>query len=77
MKAYLFIATSSEEEQKVVDSIQQFPEVEKANIVFGEWDIVALLETESPEKLGSFVMEKIRKLPEVRLTSTMILWDSS
>jgi len=58
MKSYLFIATSSEEEQKVVESIQQFPEVLKANIVFGEWDIVALLETESPEKLGSFVMEK-------------------
>ncbi len=77
MKAYLFIATNSEEEQTVVEAIQQFPEIQKANIVFGEWDIVALIEAESPEKLGSFVMEKIRKLPEVRLTSTMILWDSS
>ena len=37
MKAYLFIATNSEEEQTVVEAIQQFPEIQKANIVFGEF----------------------------------------
>ncbi len=74
MKAYLFISTESNEEQNVVDKIQEFPEVKQADIVFGEWDIVALIEVSSSEELGKFVMEKIRNMPEVKLTSTMILW---
>ncbi len=74
MKAYLFIGTETNEEQTLLDRVQQFPEVMQADIVFGEWDIVALLEVSSPEALGKFVLEKIRNMPEVSMTNTMIIW---
>ena len=76
MKAYLFITTEPNQEQAVLDKIQQYEEIKNANIVFGEWDIVSLLEVKSTEDLGTFVLEKIRMIPEVNLTSTMILWSN-
>jgi len=54
-------------------SLVEMPEVKEAHILFGEWDIIALLDMDSPEHLGSFVMEHIRSLPGVKLTSTMIV----
>lgn len=74
MKAYLFVKTESNKEQKVLDDLQKFEEVKTADIVFGEWDIVSLIEVKTTEDLGAFVMDKIRNIPEVKLTSTMILW---
>tara|TARA_Y100000310_G_C20666335_1_gene807693 strand:- start:2223 stop:2453 length:231 start_codon:yes stop_codon:yes gene_type:complete len=74
MKAYLFVKTESNKEQNVLDELQKFEEVKTADIVFGEWDIVSLIEVKTTEDLGSFVMDKIRHISEVKLTSTMILW---
>lgn len=74
MKAYLFIGTQTNEEQNIIDQIVKFPEIKRADIVFGEWDIIALIEVSSPEALGKFVIEKIRAIPEVDNTYTMILW---
>ncbi len=74
MKAYLFVKTESNKEQNVLDDLQKFEEVKTADIVFGEWDIVSLIEVKTTEDLGAFVMDKIRNIPEVKLTSTMILW---
>ena len=74
MKAYLFIKTDSNKEQNVLDNLKEFEEIKTADIVFGEWDIVSLIEVKNTEVLGSFVMENIRKIQYVKLTSTMILW---
>ena len=74
MKAYLFVKTESNKEQNVLEDLQKFEEVKTADIVFGEWDIVSLIEVKTTEDLGKFVMDKIRDIPEVKLTSTMILW---
>ena len=62
-----------EELQSIVDDVT-FCEIKSADIVFGEWDIVSLIEVKTTEDLGKFVMDKIRDIPEVKLTSTMILW---
>jgi DNA-binding Lrp family transcriptional regulator len=74
MKAYLFVKTGSNKEQTVLEKLQKLEEVKTADIVFGEWDIVSLIEVKSTEELGNFVMDKIRHIPDVKLTSTMILW---
>ena len=74
MKAYLFVKTESNKEQNVLMSLQKIEEVKTADIVFGEWDIVSLIEVKNTEDLGAFVMNKIRNISEVKLTSTMILW---
>ena len=73
MLAYVQIALNKRNEQEVYETLVEMSEVKEAHILFGEWDIIALLDMDSPEHLGSFVMEHIRSLPGVKLTSTMIV----
>ena len=73
MYAYVLIALADCDEQEVLDELQNFKEVEEAHILFGEWDLIVKLKAESPEAAGTFVMEHIRKLEEVKLTSTLIV----
>ena len=73
MHAYVLIGLMDCDEQLVLDELQDFPEVEEAHILFGEWDILIKLKVASPEAAGTFVMEHIRKLEDVQLTSTLIV----
>ncbi len=72
MLAYLLISVT-ENEQKIVEEIQSLPKIKEAHILFGEWDIIAKVTVDSPEGLSAFVMDKIRPIKEVKLTSTMIV----
>lgn len=72
MLAYLLISLEEVNEQKVLSKILENSEVKEAHIVFGEWDIVTKVECENAEVLGVFVMEKIRNIKGVKLTTTLI-----
>ncbi|MBD3209175.1 Lrp/AsnC ligand binding domain-containing protein [Candidatus Woesearchaeota archaeon] len=73
MHAYVLIGLQDCDEQQVLEELNGYEEVEEAHILFGEWDLIAKLDIESPEAAGTFVMEHIRKLPDVKLTSTLIV----
>jgi len=73
MKAFALISLRECNEKEVIDKLMDLPEVEEAYIVFGEWDILLKINIENPEALGTFMIEKIRTLPEVKFTSTMIV----
>ena len=73
MLAYVQVSLNKRNERDVYETLVDMPEVKEVHILFGEWDLIALLDLESPEHLGSFVMEKIRPLQGVNLTSTMIV----
>ncbi|MEM4799321.1 MAG: Lrp/AsnC ligand binding domain-containing protein [Sulfolobales archaeon] len=46
-------------------------------LVYGVYDIVARIEADSIEKLKEVVADKIRKIPKVKSTLTMIVIESS
>lgn len=73
MYAYVQIALDSASETDIYEALKGMPEVKEAHILFGEWDVIAKIELPAPEALGTYVMEKIRSLPGVKLTSTMIV----
>ncbi|MEM4264127.1 MAG: Lrp/AsnC ligand binding domain-containing protein [Candidatus Woesearchaeota archaeon] len=73
MHAFVQIALDSAKESDIYDELKAMPEVKEVHILFGEWDLIAKLELPAPEALGTFVMEKIRSIPGVKLTSTMIV----
>jgi len=73
MNAYVQIALEEAKEADIYNALKALPEVQEIHILFGEWDIIAKLELSAPEALGTFVMDKIRSLPGVKLTSTMII----
>jgi len=73
MQAYVQIALDSAKEQEIYDRLSSLKEIKEVHILFGEWDMIVKLQLDDPEHLGTFVMEQIRNLPGVRLTSTMIV----
>jgi DNA-binding Lrp family transcriptional regulator len=73
MQAYVQIALDDAKESEIYNALKQLPEVQETHILFGEWDVIVKLELDAPEALGTFVMDKIRSLPGVKLTSTMIV----
>ena len=48
------------------------PEVKEAYMVYGEYDLLIRVETDSLKGLDDVIMGKIRKMPEIQLTSTLI-----
>ncbi|RLE44173.1 Lrp/AsnC family transcriptional regulator [Candidatus Woesearchaeota archaeon] len=73
MLAYVLIALKTCDENKVLNNLKQLPEVEEAHVLFGEWDIIAKVKVNGTEDLATFMIEKVRTLPEVKLSSTMIV----
>jgi len=71
--AYVLFKVASGTEREVAQKLIEFKEVKEADIVFGEYDVIASLTTENLENLEEFVSESIRNVPNVLVTSTMII----
>lgn len=72
MLAYVLISLGAVDEKDVLKKLQDMDEVVEAHVLFGEWDLMAKLSLENSDHLGKFMIEKVRKIPHVRLTSTLI-----
>ena len=72
MLAYLLIRVL-EDEMEVMEELKSMEEVKEVHVLFGEWDLLVKLEMPEPEMVGTFVMEKVRSIKEIKLTSTMIV----
>jgi DNA-binding Lrp family transcriptional regulator len=71
--AYVLFKVSSGTEREVAQKLVEFDEVQQADIVFGEYDVVAKMSTKDLGTLENFVSEKVRTVPNVLVTSTMII----
>ena len=71
--AIILIQTEIGAESKVIEELVKIPEVKEAYVVYGTYDIVVKLETDALEKIREIVTNKIRKLPDIRTTVTMIV----
>jgi DNA-binding Lrp family transcriptional regulator len=72
--AYVLFKVSSGTEREVCQQLAEFDEVLHADIIFGEYDVVAKIETPDLSTLEEFVSDKIRAVPNVLVTSTMIIY---
>lgn len=73
MQAYILLNSERGKEQDIYDVINDLEEVVNAHIIFGEWDIIARVKIENSEALGTLILDKIRPLSGVTLTSTLII----
>ena len=71
--ACVLFKVSSGTEREVCQKLVEFDEVIQADIVFGEYDVLAKIEMQSLSDLEEFVSEKVRNVPDVLVTSTMII----
>lgn len=73
IKAYVLFKVSSGAERNVSKRISDFDEVLVNGIIYGEYDLIAKVSVPSLEDLEDFMAEKIRTVPNVLVTSTMIV----
>ena len=71
--AYVLFKVASGTEREVAQKMIEFSEVIQADVVFGEYDVIARITTTDLEKLQDFVSDKVRTVPNVLVTSTMII----
>jgi len=70
---YVLFKVASGTEREVAQKMIEFSEVMQADAVFGEYDVIARMTTTDLEKLQDFVSDKVRTVPNVLVTSTMII----
>jgi DNA-binding Lrp family transcriptional regulator len=73
VEAYILFKVNSGTEREACEKIARLNEVLLAGIVYGEYDVIARISVLDLQALEAFLSEKIRKVPSVILTSTMII----
>jgi len=73
VEALVLINTEVGNEIEVMEKIKSLEEVKEIYLVYGIYDILARIKTDSIDKLKDIVAGKIRKIPSVKATLTMIV----
>ena len=70
--AFVLCVAQAGKEKDVVDKLLKLEEVEEANIVYGEYDVIAKVRLDDLKRLETFIVDNIRSIGEIQVTSTMI-----
>jgi len=73
VKAYIMMNVKTGTEEEVCESLLKYEEVEEAATIYGEYDAIVKITTEDMNELDSFIMNKLRALPNIFLTATMLI----
>ncbi len=71
--AYLLLNVETGTEEEVMRSLNPIQEVNEAQMVYGIYDIIIRVESETMEEMKNLVNGRIRHLYRVRSTMTMIV----
>ena len=71
--AYVLVTLQSGSEKNVLKKVASFEEVEEVDLVYGEYDAMVKVIVEEMSQLDNFLSDKLRVLPDIYLTTTMIV----
>ncbi len=71
--AFVLINAEIGSESEVLKGLKVIGEVKEAYMVYGVYDIIARIQTETMQELKDIISWKIRRLDKVRSTLTMIV----
>ena len=74
-KAFVLINVETGSEEEVVGELRKISGVEEAYFSYGVYDIITKINSPSMEKLKEMVTKKVRSLPKVRSTLTLIMME--
>jgi len=69
--AFVLINTDPGAEEEILKKIKAMEEAKEAYIIYGAYDIIVKIETESMERTREVITWKIRRMDKVRSTLTM------
>jgi DNA-binding Lrp family transcriptional regulator len=73
MKAFILLTIKPNCEEDVHEKLEDLSEVIRAHTVFGPWDLIAEVDTDSIQLLNDFAVEKLRKINNITSSSTLIV----
>ena len=73
IEAYIMMNIKSGSEDSVSEDLVKFDEVEEVAIIYGEYDAIIKVKSEDMRSLDDFIVNKLRALPNIFLTATMII----
>lgn len=76
VEAYVLINTEIGAEDSVMEALDEVKEVKESYMVYGVYDIIVKLETDSRQNLKDVVMREIRRIEDIRSTLTMMIVES-
>jgi len=71
--AYVLVTMKSGSEKDVLKRVSSFEEAIEVNLVYGEYDALVKVRVEELSQLDKFLTDKLRALPDVFLTTTLIV----
>jgi DNA-binding Lrp family transcriptional regulator len=72
-RAYVLISAELGAEENLVHKLRSTTNIKEAHFVYGVYDVVVILEAPAMEELKQTIASKIRALPEVKSTLTMMV----
>ncbi|NHJ48671.1 MAG: Lrp/AsnC family transcriptional regulator [Asgard group archaeon] len=73
IKAYILLNVKGGTEDDIFEKLQDLPEVEEISMVWGLFDIIMKVNTNSKDSLDKLVTEVIGKLKNISNKMTMII----
>ncbi|NOJ29239.1 MAG: AsnC family transcriptional regulator [Nitrososphaeraceae archaeon] len=71
--AYVLINCDLGSEEEIIKELQKLPEVVEVSGVFGVYDIIVRISSDSMDKLRELVTWHVRRIDKVRSTLTMMV----
>ena len=75
MKAYVLVNIRTGDVQKVVGHLRRIESIVEANMTFGPYDAVAVIETDDINSVGAILANEIQPIPGVLETLTCLAVD--
>lgn len=71
--AFVLINADIGAEEELLRSLEPIHEVKEAHLVYGVYDVIALVRAETMEELKNAISWRIRRMDGIRSTLTMIV----
>ena len=72
VKGYLLIKLVPGLESNALSQIRVIPGVKDVNLVFGQWDAIAIAEAKSLFELAKIIVAEVRSIQGVQETTTLV-----
>ena len=72
---FILIRVEANKEDIVYDALAKVKQIEGIREVFGEYDMIARIETKNPKEMRTIIISKVRSVPGVMATTTLITSD--
>ncbi len=73
VSAYVLVTLNPGTEKNILKKVSHFDEVKRVSMMYGEYDAILKVRTENLEDLNQFLTDKLRVLPDIFQTATLIV----